>query len=133
MKISLLKSKIHKAIVTEADLEYEGSLTLDPVLIEAAGLLVHEKVSIFNVTNGHRFFTYVIEGERGTNAVCVNGAAAHLAREGDSLIIVSFGSYDESECKNHKPKFVYVDERNNITAVKHEVSPFTIPEVGHKQ
>ncbi len=129
----MLKSKIHKAVVTEADLEYEGSLTLDPVLMEAADILVHEKVSIFNVTNGHRFFTYVIEGERGTNAVCVNGAAAHLAREGDSLIIASFASYNEEECKNHNPKFVYVDEENNIKYVKHEVSAFTIPEVGKEQ
>ncbi|MCY3972630.1 MAG: aspartate 1-decarboxylase [Candidatus Dadabacteria bacterium] len=133
MKRSLLKSKIHQALVTEADLDYEGSLTLDPVLMEAADLLPHEKVSIFNVTNGHRFFTYVIEGGRGTNVVCVNGAAAHLAREGDSLIIASFASYDESECKSHTPKLVYVDERNNIKSIKSEVSPFTISDARQEQ
>ncbi|MGI9558811.1 MAG: aspartate 1-decarboxylase [Thermodesulfobacteriota bacterium] len=133
MKRSLLKSKIHHALVTEADLEYEGSLTLDPVLMEAADLLPYEKVSIFNVTNGHRFFTYAIEGKRGTNVVCVNGAAAHLAREGDSLIIATFATYDESECKGHTPKLVYVDEQNNIKSIKHKVSAFTIPDVGGQE
>ena len=93
----------------------------------------HEKVSIFNVTNGHRFFTYVIEGKRGTSVVCVNGAAAHLAREGDSLIIASFASYDESECKSHTPKLVYVDERNNIKSIKSEVNPFTITDTRQEQ
>ena len=101
--------------------------------MDAADILPHEKVSIFNVTNGHRFVTYVIEGKRGTNVVCVNGAAAHLAREGDSLIIASFASYDESECKRHAPKLVYVDERNNIKSVKSEASPFTIPDARQEQ
>ncbi len=123
----MLKSKIHRAFVTEADLEYEGSLTLDPVLMDAADLLPYEKVSIFNVTNGHRFFTYVIEGERGSNVVCVNGAAAHLAREGDSLIIATFASYDERECKKHSPKLVYVDESNKIKYVRRD-NGFAMPE-----
>jgi len=124
----LLKSKIHRAFVTEADLEYEGSLTLDPNLMDAADLLPYEKVSIFNVTNGHRFFTYVIEGERGSKAVCVNGAAAHLAREGDSLIIASFASYEAEECKKHSPKLVYVDERNGIDYVKRENRALSVPD-----
>ncbi len=124
----MLKSKIHRAFVTEADLEYEGSLTLDPVLMDAADLLPYEKVSIFNVTNGHRFFTYVIEGKRGSRVVCVNGAAAHLAREGDSLIIATFASYDERECKKHCPKLVYVDEQNNIKYIKREDSVLSVSE-----
>lgn len=101
--------------------------------MEAADLLPHEKVSIFNVTNGHRFFTYVIEGKRDTNVVCVNGAAAHLAREGDCLIIASFASYEESECEKHAPKLVYVDEGNNIKSVKSEISPFTIADARQEQ
>lgn len=115
---TLLKSKIHRATVTEADLDYEGSLTVDKDLIDAADFMPYEEIHIFNITNGHRFSTYVIEGKRGSKVVCVNGAAAHLAREGDCLIIASFSTYDEEECKNHKPKLVYVDESNNIISEK---------------
>ena len=118
MRRSLLKSKIHRATVTEADLEYEGSLTVDKNLMEAADLLPYEEVHIFNITNGHRFSTYVIEGERGSNKICVNGAAAHLAREGDSLIVASFSYYDEEECKNHTPRLIYVNELNEIIDYK---------------
>lgn len=119
---TLLKSKIHRATVTEADLDYEGSLTLDRNLMDAADLLEYEEVHIFNLTNGHRFSTYVIEGERGSNEICVNGAAAHLAREGDCLIIASFSSYSESEWADHKPTLVYVDENNNIREINPESS-----------
>jgi len=122
MKRTLLKSKIHRATVTEADLEYEGSLTLDRDLMDAADLYHYEQVHIFNITNGHRFSTYVIEGKRGTNVICVNGAAAHLAREGDSLIIASFASYDETESDKHKPKLVYVNEKNKIVDIKPDQS-----------
>ena len=118
MQRSLLKSKIHRATVTEADLEYEGSLTVDKNLMEAADLLPYEEVHIFNITNGHRFSTYVIEGERGSNTICVNGAAAHLAREGDCLIVASFSYYDEKECENHTPRLIYVNEENNIIDFK---------------
>jgi len=118
MNRTLLKSKIHRATVTEADLEYGGSLTIDKDLMELAGLLPYEQVHVFNVTNGHRFSTYVIEGKRGSHAICVNGAAAHLAREGDSLIIANFASYSESEAANHRPKLIYVDENNNVKKVK---------------
>ena len=118
MRRSLLKSKIHRATVTEADLDYEGSLTIDKNLMEAAQLLPYEEVNIFNITNGHRFSTYVIEGERGSNTVCVNGAAAHLAREGDCLIIASFSFYDEIECKEHTPRLIYVNEENEIIDFK---------------
>ena len=118
MHRSLLKSKIHRATVTEADLEYEGSLTLDKNLMEAADLLPYEEVNIFNITNGHRFSTYVIEGEGGSNTICVNGAAAHLAREGDCLIVASFSLYDEEECKSHIPRLIYVNELNEIIDFK---------------
>lgn len=111
---TLLKSKIHRVTVTEADLDYEGSLTLDRNLMDAADLLPYEEVHIFNVTNGHRFSTYVIEGKRGSNVICVNGAAAHLAREGDCLIVASFSSYSEDECSSHEPKLIYVDDYNNV-------------------
>lgn len=120
MHRTLLKSKIHRATVTEADLEYEGSITIDRNLMDAADFFHYEQVHIFNITNGHRFVTYVIEGERGSNEICVNGAAAHLAKEGDCLIIASFASYNENECKTHMPKLVYVDAKNNISKIKPE-------------
>ncbi|MBI4228851.1 MAG: aspartate 1-decarboxylase, partial [Deltaproteobacteria bacterium] len=120
MERILLKSKIHRVTVTEADVEYEGSITIDKNLMEAADLNPYERVDIFNVTNGHRFFTYAIEGKRGSNVICVNGAAAHLASKGDSLIIASFATYDDEECKNHKPRLVYVDLKNRIKRIKPE-------------
>lgn len=120
MQRTLLKSKIHRAIVTEADLEYEGSITIDRNLMDAADFFHYEQVHIFNITNGHRFVTYVIEGERGSNEICVNGAAAHLAKEGDCLIIASFASYNENERKTHMPKLVYVDAKNGIMKTKPE-------------
>ena len=117
MHRTLLKSKIHRATVTEANVEYEGSITVDRDLMDAADFHHYEQVHIFNVTNGHRLVTYVIEGERGSNEICVNGAAAHLAKEGDCLIVASFASYSESECKTHVPKLVYVDEKNRIVRI----------------
>lgn len=114
MRRTLLKSKIHRATVTEADIDYEGSITIDRNLMDEADLVTYEQVHIFNITNGNRLFTYVIEGKRGSNVICVNGAAAHLVRKGDTLIIASFSSYDENQCRNHKPKLIYVDEKNQI-------------------
>jgi aspartate 1-decarboxylase len=122
----LLKSKIHRAIVTEADLEYEGSITVDRNLMDAADLFHYEQVHIFNITNGYRFTTYVIEGKRGSNVICVNGAAAHLAREGDCLIVASFATYNEAECKSHVPKLIYVDEGNNIIRTKPETKKLEV-------
>ena len=122
----LLKSKIHRAIVTEADLEYEGSITVDRNLMDAADLFHYEQVHIFNITNGHRFTTYVIEGKRESNVICVNGAAAHLAREGDCLIVASFATYNEAECKSHVPKLIYVDEGNNIIRTKPETKKLEV-------
>jgi len=118
MQRVLLKSKIHRATVTTANLDYEGSLTVDRDLMDAADMVRYEQVHVFNLTNGNRFLTYVIEGERGSGVICTNGAAAHLARETDLLIIATFSSYSEAECKNHGPKLVYVDEQNKISALK---------------
>jgi aspartate 1-decarboxylase len=117
MNRTLLKSKIHRVTVTDANVEYEGSITVDRDLMDAADFHHYEQVHIFNVTNGNRFVTYVIEGERGSNDICVNGAAAHLAKKGDCLIVASFASYSESECKAHVPKLVYVDGENQITRI----------------
>jgi aspartate 1-decarboxylase len=120
MKRVLLKSKIHRATVTEANVNYEGSITVDRELMDAADLIPYEQVHIFNVINGQRFFTYVIEGKPGSGVICTNGAAAHLAREGDTVIIASFASYNENECKGHEPKLVYVNEKNKIKKIKPE-------------
>ena len=118
MHRTLLKSKIHRATVTEADIEYEGSITIDRDLMDAADFQHYEQVHLFNITNGNRLVTYVIEGERGSGEICVNGAAAHLATRGDLLIIASFSSYDEEECRSHAPKLVYVDGENKIKEIK---------------
>ena len=117
MNRTLLKSKIHRVTVTDANIEYEGSITVDRDLMDSADFHHYEQVHIFNVTNGNRFVTYVIEGERGSGDICVNGAAAHLAKKGDCLIVASFASYSESECKAHVPKLVYVDGENRITRI----------------
>lgn len=116
MKLSLMKGKIHRATVTGADLEYEGSISLCPKLREAAGLLVYEQVDIYNVNTGARFSTYVIEGTPGQ--VCLNGAAARLVHAGDLVIIVAYAFFDaEAEAKSHKPKVVFVDDKNRIKEI----------------
>ena len=112
MRRTLLKSKIHRATVTDADLHYVGSMTLDPELMAAADLLVHEKVEIYNITNGERFATYVIEGEPGAGQVILHGAAAHKASAGDLVIICSYVNVDESEAHGWEGIRVFVDERN---------------------
>lgn len=113
----MLKGKIHRARVTEHNLHYEGSITIDEALMEAAGILPYEQVQVYNVTNGNRFETYAIKGERGSGVIGINGAAAHLAREGDIVIIASYGLLDEEELKDHHPRLVYVDEDNKIVQV----------------
>ena len=125
---TMLKSKIHRATVTDADLHYEGSVTLDPLLMEAADLLPFEQVQLLDVDNGARLSTYVIEGERGSGQVIVNGAAAHLVHKGDTLIILSYITVSEDEARRHEPKLVYVhepqldddDKTNSITRIGHE-------------
>jgi aspartate 1-decarboxylase len=110
MNIDLMRCKIHRATVTEADLNYEGSISLDPALIKAAGLFVHEKVDILNCNNGARFTTYVIEGKKGQ--VCLNGAAARLVQKGDLVIIVAYASMPIEKAKGYKPEVVFVDAKN---------------------
>ncbi|GAG12283.1 unnamed protein product [marine sediment metagenome] len=114
---TMLKSKIHRAHVTEADLHYEGSITLDPILIEAADLLPFELVHVLDITNGARLETYVIEGERGKGEVVINGAAAHLVDKGDLVIILAYASVSEEEAPHQLPKLIYVDEENKIESV----------------
>ena len=114
MRRTLLKSKIHRATVTEADLHYVGSITIDPLLMEAADVVEHERVEIYDITNGERFATYAIPGRRGSGEICINGAAAHLARPGDLVIVATYAEYDEEELAGHEPRVVFVDERNRI-------------------
>jgi len=110
----MLKSKIHKATVTEADLNYEGSLTIDSRLIEAADLLPFEQIMVYNISTGSRFDTYVIEGERGSGSICLNGAAARKGLPGDLIIIASYGLYSEDEIAEGKSIVVWVDAKNKL-------------------
>ena len=114
MRRTLLKSKIHRATVTGADLHYQGSVSIDPDLLAAADLLPYERVEIYNVTNGERFATYAIEGRRGSGDVVINGAAAHKATTGDLVILASYAEYDEAEARRHAPRLVRVDSANRI-------------------
>ena len=116
MTRTMLRGKIHRATVTGADLHYEGSIGIDPDLYDAAGIVPYEKVDIYNVTNGERFSTYVIEGERGSGQICIHGAAAHKGSEGDIVIIACYVQVDAAEARDWKPKAVYVDGANRITS-----------------
>ena len=114
MNRTLLKSKIHRATVTEANIEYEGSVTIDPILLDAADMLPYERVDIWNCTNGNRLSTYVIEGERGEGQICINGAAAHLMKPGDLVIIASWADVPDEESRAFDAKRVFVDHENRI-------------------
>ena len=114
MRRTLLKSKIHRATVTEASLHYEGSITLDRSLMEAADLLPFEKVDIYDITNGSRLSTYVIEGTPGSGEIQINGAAAKLVHPGDLVIIASYAEYDQAELDSHQPIVISVDGENRI-------------------
>ncbi|GAB4280537.1 MAG: hypothetical protein Kow0056_15060 [Coriobacteriia bacterium] len=120
MRRRMLKSKIHRATVTGADVDYEGSITLDRALMDAADILPYEEVAVWDVTNGARLETYVIPGERDSGVVCINGAAAHLVDEGDLVIIASFAEYDEAEAARHVPRNVFVDGANRVTEIREE-------------
>jgi len=120
-----LLGKIHRATVTRADLDYVGSITLDPLLIEAAGFLENEKIDIYDVTNGSRLSTYVIPGLPGSGEVGINGAAAHLVHAGDLVILASYGYLNEAEAQQHAPRIVFVDERNRVCS--RESQERTIP------
>ena len=114
MNIKMLKGKIHRATVVQAELEYIGSITVDKDLLEASGILEYEKVQIVNINNGRRFETYTIAGERGSGLICLNGAAARCVQVGDKIIIMAYCNMDEKEAKDHKPRVVFVDEKNKI-------------------
>ncbi len=117
---TLLKSKIHQATVTEANLQYEGSITIDSDLLKAADLLTWEKVHVVNVNNGSRIETYCIPGKAGSGIICMNGAAARWAQVGDIVIILSYAQVDDEEARTMKPSIVFVDKANNIQERKTE-------------
>ena len=129
MLITMFKSKIHRATVTEANLNYVGSLTLDPDLMEAANLRAYEQVHVVNVNNGERFETYVITGERGSGVVCLNGAAARLGHAGDLVIVISYAQMTPEEADLHEPVSVHVDAANRVLiqddVQTHEALPMT--------
>lgn len=114
MQIEVFKSKIHRAKVTQAELHYVGSITLDESLMDAADIIENEKVQIVNVNNGERFETYVIKGERNSGTVCLNGPAARKVQVGDVIIIVSYGIMDKEEAKNHQPIVIFPDQNNSL-------------------
>lgn len=118
MQRIMLRAKIHRARVTDANLDYEGSITIDETLMKAADIHPYEQVQIYNVTNGNRFETYTIRGERDSGDICINGAAAHQAGKDDIVIIANYGLIDEEEHTNHYPKLIYVDEANRIINIK---------------
>lgn len=120
MFVHLMKSKIHRAVVTEANLNYVGSITIDEDLMDAADIMKNEKVQVVNNNNGNRFETYVIPGKRGSGVFCLNGAAARLVHPGDIVIIISYGLFEKNEAKNFNPKIVFVDENNKIVEIKGE-------------
>ena len=116
MRRTFFKSKIHRATVTHADLDYEGSVTIDEDLMDAAGIWNYEAVHIWNITRGTRLQTYAIKGQRGSGVICINGAAAHLNRPGDMVILATFAELEESEARAHEPAVVLVDRQNRIVA-----------------
>jgi aspartate 1-decarboxylase len=117
MRITMLKGKIHRVKVVQAELDYVGSITVDMDLLDAAGILEYEKVEIVDIDNGQRFATYTIAGERGTGLICLNGAAARCVQVNDKIIIMAYCEMDNEEAKNHKPHVVFVDENNKIDKV----------------
>ncbi len=117
MNITMLKGKIHRAVVTQAELNYVGSITVDTALMEAAGILEYQKVQIVDVENGNRFETYTIAGEENSGMICLNGAAARQVQVGDHIIIMAYCDMTPEEAKTHRPKVVFVDERNRIDRV----------------
>ena len=117
MYINVLKSKIHRATVVQAELNYVGSITIDETLMEAAGILEYEKVQIVDIDNGSRFETYVIAGEKDSGMICLNGAAARMVQTGDKIIIMCYAQMTPEEHKENKPKVVFVDEKNHISRI----------------
>jgi aspartate 1-decarboxylase len=123
MQRVMLKSKIHRATVTDCDLHYVGSITIDPDLLDGADMLAYEQVHVVDVDNGARFETYTIPGERGSGDMCVNGAAARLVHRGDTIIVISYGSYDEADLQRYAPRVVHVEaESNRIITIDEQVA-----------
>ena len=128
MMLRMFKSKIHRATVTQADLDYEGSVSIDEDLLELANILPHESVDIWNVTRGTRLTTYALKAERGRREICINGAAAHLMKPGDLVIIATFCQLEESEAKTFEPTVLLVDAQNNPKEIRAEIpGPNTPP------
>jgi aspartate 1-decarboxylase len=125
MNITMFKSKLHQMVVTEANLHYEGSITIDQDLLDAADLLPYEKVQVVNITNGSRLETYTIPGERGSKVCCLNGAAARLTQVGDRIIVISYADMTPEEAQEHKPRVVVLDENNDITNMMDHTIPAT--------
>jgi aspartate 1-decarboxylase len=119
----MLAAKIHRATVTETDIDYEGSVTLDGVLLETAGMLPFQEVHVWDVDNGARLITYLLPGERSSGTVCINGAAAHLIRPGDRVILATFASLEEDEARRHVPRVVLVDGANRVIQPDHHERP----------
>jgi len=114
---TMMKGKIHRATVTDANLDYQGSVTVDEGLLEKAGIIPYEQVDVLNITNGNRFTTYAIVGPRDSGVICINGAAAHKANKGDLVIIVSYAAFQDNELEGFKPKVVLVDKTNKAESV----------------
>lgn len=117
MKLTMFKAKLHQMKVTESNLHYEGSITIDRELLDEAGILPYEKVQVLNITNGNRLETYTIAGERGSRVCCLNGAAARLTQVGDRIIVIAYAEMTPEEAENHQPKVVVVDENNEPKTV----------------
>lgn len=117
MNVTMLKAKIHRATVTQAELNYVGSITIDAALLKASGIMEYEKVQIVDINNGERFSTYVIAGEENTGIICLNGAAARCVQKEDKIIIMAYAEMENEEAKTHKPTVVFVDDKNRVTKV----------------
>lgn len=124
MLIEMMTGKIHRATVTDANLNYMGSITIDSDLMKAAGMLPNQKVQVVNNNNGARLETYIIEGKAGSGTICLNGAAARCAQQGDVVIIIAYGLMDEQSARTHEPKVVFVDRKNRI----HEIGEESLPD-----
>lgn len=118
MQVTMLKSKLHRACVTECNIDYEGSIEIDENLLDVAGILTYEQVHVYNIDNGNRFVTYAIPGERGKGEIMINGAAARLAHINDRIIIVAYGIMDSKDLKKFKPRVVLLDKKNKVLKTK---------------
>ena len=121
MQLTVLKAKLHQAVVTHSELEYDGSCAIDGNLLDKSGIREYEQIQIYNITNGERFTTYAIRADNGSRIISVNGAAAHKASPGDRVIICSYGVLDEQELQHFKPTLIYLDENNRIKAIKDHI------------